>query len=663
MIVFFDPTFFQNLLISFILFPYFLIAIFFAFYIPGSLVLGSVKKYFPSVFQRITLSIVTGIVLWAYQGFLFGFLGMRFLTYLYIIIFFIFWLLHRRKQIAISYKDLLSKLVKLPVFHYILIMIFIIGIFGQTQKFWVAGSMASDGMHIFASAADDELYQTALIRQIVNRFPPFEPGLVGINVRNYHYLSNLIIADLVRVFHLPLLSAQFQYMYLLISFLLGAVSWTLARQLRFSVIASMVFVYLQYFASDLLYILTYITSHRFDFTTGPIEGGVEFLENPPRAFAIVIVLCGFVFFNLWIKKKKIKIGILTALLFASLIGFKIHTALPLFIGLFIFGCYALLKKQFSSIVILCFTAVLVLAIYLPVNKSAGGLLFTPFWITRDFAVQPLLHISSFELARETYAIHNNGFGVFRMDIIMLVLFLVCQIGVRSVGFIPYRPFLRALSFPGTIVLYTAIIAGIILGTFFYEQTGGANIFNFFLTSSLLLSIPAAYLVGALLQKRYVGLFVLIFLLLFTLPRWIYRTHLSFLYFQKSTPIIWNGQLQAMEFIARHTDPRSVVLVFNKGQWDYRYPYVSIFTQRDMFSSGEWVLGNHDVYDYKSRDQVKETLLTSTDPYLARNLLQKNHIDILYFYGNPVLPKGSNGAGIKKIFQNGYNTIYQFKAVP
>src|SRR5258708_13289096 len=80
--------------------PLFIIAIFVAFYIPGRLALS---KQDLTPFQSIVLSITLGIVLWGWQGFIFGFLGIRWITYLYLFVAFILWFRTSDKSHILSF--------------------------------------------------------------------------------------------------------------------------------------------------------------------------------------------------------------------------------------------------------------------------------------------------------------------------------------------------------------------------------------------------------------------------------------------------------------------------------------------------------------------------------------------------------------------------------
>ncbi len=67
----------------------FLLATIVAIFVPGDIF---IRRLGLSTFQRVVLALGLGLVLWALQGFVFGFLGLRDLTYVYLVVAAILWL-------------------------------------------------------------------------------------------------------------------------------------------------------------------------------------------------------------------------------------------------------------------------------------------------------------------------------------------------------------------------------------------------------------------------------------------------------------------------------------------------------------------------------------------------------------------------------------------
>src|ERR1035437_2472928 len=101
---------------------YFIFASFLAFYIPGRVVLGDQKNL--SKIGFFAVSYILGIALWAWQGYLFGFLQLRNLSYLYLLIFL---------GLFIFKKYYFFKIPKINLrkFDWLTIVMATVGIFGQ----------------------------------------------------------------------------------------------------------------------------------------------------------------------------------------------------------------------------------------------------------------------------------------------------------------------------------------------------------------------------------------------------------------------------------------------------------------------------------------------------------------------------------------------------
>ncbi len=89
------PTFSLSDPIFWIQFFYYFVVVFIAYYIPGSLLLR--KVILPWIF-KISVSVTLGMVLLAYQGYLFGILHIRYLTYIYLLVCFVMWLIGQWKK-------------------------------------------------------------------------------------------------------------------------------------------------------------------------------------------------------------------------------------------------------------------------------------------------------------------------------------------------------------------------------------------------------------------------------------------------------------------------------------------------------------------------------------------------------------------------------------
>src|SRR3989344_5058502 len=270
-------------------FIYFFFAAFLAYFIPGDLLINRLKLSF---FQRIVIGIVVGMVLWGWQGFMFGYFGLRFLSYLYIIILLLLW-------IRIQAGEFLRAVVNKTFFgnvDWVVVVLIILGVGIQLSSVWFNGVYLKEGLFFCCSNLFDSILHTALTNQVAKNFPPYEPGMYGEIVRNYHYWGNLIIGELIRVFHLPLISTQNQYAMLLISVFLGLSAIVLGQISGLGRNFYRWLVFFLYMGGDLIFLLVSFMRKEVNFQMSSIEDGAKFLVNPPRAISIVILFVGFSLF-------------------------------------------------------------------------------------------------------------------------------------------------------------------------------------------------------------------------------------------------------------------------------------------------------------------------------------------------------------------------------
>src|SRR3989344_910241 len=113
--------------------------------------------------------------------------------------------------------DLLIKRLNLPSFSRITVSTLL----GLVISVWLNGVLTLKGLYFCCGSIMDNILHLSITNQIAKNFPPFEPGMYGVNIQNYHYWGSLVIGELVRIFKLPLLATSYQYMTVFISLFLG----------------------------------------------------------------------------------------------------------------------------------------------------------------------------------------------------------------------------------------------------------------------------------------------------------------------------------------------------------------------------------------------------------------------------------------------------------
>lgn len=612
-------------------FVYFAFVVLLAFFFPGDLILPS-KKW--PVGLRVVTATIVGFVLWGWQGYLFGYLQLRWLTYVYLFITIFSWFRWR-------FRDFPKLHIQLDWFLLILlfggILLQLLPIFGNGFRF-------SPGVYFCCGNQLDNIFHFSLTQSIVNHFPPLEPGLVGVQVKNYHYWFNLIVAELVRVFKLPLLPTLFQYSGFFLSLFYGLSIIILVNVLNLGMRVKRLAIFFSYFATDAIYFLLLAVKNLNGWNgVSSLEDGTTLLINPPRAAAMVVALVGLVLFLLWRRDKKMSLGLISVLVLATTIGLKVY--IGIFVGLFLafFLVKALFLRKWQDIWLACLFYGLSLVIYLPVNSQSGGLFYAPFHFANNFIVQPAFRLERWEMARQIFADHRNWPRVWISETIFTAVTLVTLFGSKLVVFFqPWKSLVR-LGRDFAWMFLVTILVNIFIGFMFMQKSGGANTFNFIVSAWLFLSIPSAlavdYWIGKLKQPLayiFLGIIVLV-----NLPRIISNTHASISAYHKLDFLfIENDDLAAYSYLRQQTPADSVILVDDLHGIDHESPLVYGFTQRQMFLSGVGILNSHG-HETSQLVLSKKLIFRSADPKIVAKELFTGGIDyILLWEGNQlaILPE-------------------------
>lgn len=604
----------------------FVFAAFVAFYLPGSFFLP--KRIFKSNVDYLTLSIIIGLVLWGWQEFIFGYLSVRYLSYLYLAFFFFVW-------ISRVIKKLSFPKIKIHLIDKALLLMIIVGVVIQIIPIWKNGiSFQNKGLLFAGCNTEDNLWHASLTHEIIRHFPPNGPGLPDTLMRNYHYWSDMVIAGLVRVFKLPLFQTQFHFSPFLVSLLLGIATISLCHALRLSHKTTRLVVFFNYFGGDLIYLVTLLTKRDLSGLAkmSSLEDGARLLCNQPTAFSYIIALGGLSLFVLWGKKKNNLLGFFGMLLLSSTIGFKIYTNLFFVPGILLLSAISFFKKRWSELFLYSSFFLFSLIIYFPTNSGAGGLVWTPFSIVNNFIVQPNLNLIRWELARIIFLNDKKYLINYIFEIAFTFIFLVAILGTKIFGFLQSPRFLfNKLGKEVNIVFILGTLISLIGGIFFIQTTGGANTFNFlvsvFLFNSILVGLSLEYWQKKL--PKIITAFLFCGLILLTAPRVTYETinHIKN-YLKPDGFLITNEELKLYEFINQDPDTNFSVAIDPEHYLGRTSPYVSIFLNRPLLLSGNGLL-KHFRLDVEEKEKSQTLIFKSNKVKIVANELLANRIKYIY----------------------------------
>lgn len=468
------------------------------------------------------------------------------------------------------------------------LVIILCGVVLQLSAVWFLGTARDGGLFFCCRGVPDDIYHLALTNQLVSNFPPQEPGMTGVVVKNYHYLSSLAMADFVRVFHLPLIPTVYQYFPLLVSVLLGLMVIVIAQLLSLNNIITHWWLFFLYFHGDILYSLLWLRGRGANFDVTIFDDATKLLAGPPRSFSILLLFAGLAMLIVWLKKRTPCPGVLAAIILGSLIGFKVYTGIFALVGIAAVGAYFFFKRDLKMLFVPILVLAISLAIYLPVNGPAGGLIFNGSYRFDDFISQPVFGLSNLFLWKQA--------GVWLLEFLFFGSYLVFLYGTSLLAIFQTRKSLSLLPKELNIFLLSAIAATAIIGLFFLQNIGGLNTVQFLISLYFVGSLYAALVVSRL---PWVAIVIVVLL---TLPRPLYEAWGNIRMIASRQGLFVSAEeFAGLNYLKNNTPSNAVVALPPDFARQEISLYVSFLADRPLYLAGyTGVLEDHQIPGAKER---------------------------------------------------------------
>jgi hypothetical protein len=454
---------------------------------------------------------VIGLVLFVIQGYVFGYLNCRFLTYVYLFVCLVLAWMKRRELLA-GLSLCCHK--KLPI---VLWLIIGLGVLSQLVPVFLSGVKTDDSIVFYFLNGFDGIFHLGLTRSLTQSVPPVQPGAVGLLVTNYHYFSNLVVAELARIFHLPITHLYFQYIPLFMSFYFAVLIIYLCklwcRQETF-VATSVLGLILYYFVGEMSWLVNIVLGTYAGFSTMSnlyIDHSMVQFLNPPQAFAKLVFLALLFFLHRFWKERKLGFGIISAVLIAALFGFKIYFGVAAVLGLTltmtasIFGKFAekdeRLKYIKKCVCVYGVVGILSLLFFLPTNHGSGGLFFDFLTWPKLLTSPDRLNWSDWWLRLWAYEEGGSIKGQAYMYALLVAVFLFSIYHLRLAGLFLTKKWRGKMLGLEVVFLLSISISCVILGMNFLQVSGGANTFNFTVIALTVLNLATSVVLGEIVTRH------------------------------------------------------------------------------------------------------------------------------------------------------------------
>lgn len=552
-----------------------------------------------------------------------------------------------------------------------LVTLLILGTLSWSLTMVKSGWIYGYGMGFWGPNGHDGIWHISLA-QSFNKLSLEVPVFAGETLKNYHFGFDILLAIFHKFTGIPIINIYFQILPPIFSVLIGVLVYKFVFEWKHSKISGLWSVFFTYFGGSLGWLLGKGESAFWS------QQQVSTLINPPFAMSLIILLLGLIYLLKFTKNPDIKNLITVSLFFGILFQIKIYAGLLIIFGLFVVAIKGFLVKNDGKFFkIFVGTFLVSLALYLPFNKFSSSLIvWQPLWFLETMmGLSDRIGWEKFHSAMTTY----RAGGIWHKAILAYgAAFLIFFIGNMGTRLILIIGLLKVMLDQIRILLYSIIIAGVLIPLFFLQKGTPWNTIQFFYYSLFFSGILAGValsehfnkanlnplIINHPLRRRIISL-VVILLTVFTSILTLKDVYIP----SRPPSMIANEELEALNFLSRQ--PSGVVLtypfdyeaakreVLNPPRPLFLYvstAYVSALSGQKVYLEDEV---NLDItgYDWKSRRAEIETWYLEKDEHFATKFLEEKNIRYVYWIKGQRALLGESQLGLKRIFENNKVDIY------
>ncbi len=387
----------------------------------------SLTKQRLSTLEQVSVGLIVGIAGWALLLYGFAWINVRNMSFVLVILGSIvgWW----------KYKALFKSKI---VFDWIAIGIIFFGVMGQLFLVAPSGLMYTNGVRFYGVNAHDGMWHVTLMESLQNPFPPELPTYAGVSLKGYHYLIDLWGSELLRIFHIPAADLTFRWFPLLFAINTGLGSYAFLKRISKTRTAHYLGLFSLYFAGSFGYILSLIGHHDHAWETAFwAQQSISTFINLPLGASFALVAITLLLMQIYFKEEHISTLWLASLLVGVSLPIKAYGGVLIVGGFcFVLGIYSLVRRQLSVLGPMLFSIILTgLFMFPQFQPGKQSFLFQPGWFLKTMMETPdRVNYPLWELQRQTYALHHNSLRLIEYWTIAFGIFLVGNMGVRTIGF-------------------------------------------------------------------------------------------------------------------------------------------------------------------------------------------------------------------------------------
>lgn len=580
------------------------------------------------------LLIVLGLASFTIMGFVFARLEIRVLQWLTIAMGLLGSILlyrHAGKQ-----RLVLSQIEKITV------LLTLVGSALQLVAIIASGLREADVVRFYFTNSQDGMMHLAFARALTAVFPPVRPELLNIPLTNYHYFTDLLLADQARLLGIPITHAFFQFWPLTLSILAGILIAASMKEIVKNPLAQWIALFLWYLSGELSYFWSILLHHDFNWNIATIENSADQFLNMPQMFAKILIFAVYLLALRWYREQQQKNWFFSALILVVVSsGFKIYFGLfnlALLLALIFFGILAkqiavVPRKQFltalTSLTLPLFLTVLCTAtIFFAVSDGGSKLNWVPLAWPKLLLSAEHLDFTDWWLRWQVYEAAQSWKGMMALQLLAVCVALMSMIGTKILGFTILLPTRRQWWWQLPILL--AIGLAITIGFNTLQNPGGFNTYNFVIVATQPLFLLTAVALTHCWQKSKLWKLLVVIILIAGAIRPLANIN-KYLHAQqkRTADASYSGQqITALNWLAKNSPVESAIQAVPSNQQNQQSAFLSFFSERATAVAAENITVSHNL-DYQSRQEIITTAFAVSEWQLLRANLTQLGIDYVY----------------------------------
>jgi len=536
-----------------------------------------------------------------------------------------------------------------------------LGIIFQSLPLYRSGIAIPQGFEFQEFSLHDSIWHIFLIDELKDHMPPRHPGFSGAYVHNYHYLLDLVIASIVK--YLPLSTYEMYYRILpaFASAMMSLGVFVIAKKVFRSEATANIALGIALFSGNASWFVQFLRGPEFQFSsiTFMLDPLINMMVNPHAVLVLPVMLGGLIF--LMHKEEGVKEGgMLAALCFGVMIGFKAWGGLLVTLALAAAAVVmSVLKRDHSYWLVLGATVGIEMIIFLPVfdPQTAAGLVFIPGWTLKRMVEDPTRYnLPRYALLEQYYRADGNWLRLAQINVNEVFLYIFGNLWLRVLGVITIARMIKPLK-ASLIVIICMILGSLILPLLFNQGRMSYDIIQFGPYGLLLLGVFSSPFIWALASKAPSPsrLFLAFFLVLLFVPSNSQSIRDGL---KVSQRVITNAELDIYRYLRLETPVDSRVLVY-PSQQNTSLALVAALSHRTTYYSAETfirITGE----DYEGRRKKAVEFFNNNDPEKRRALITDSGMDYILLTKEENERTNLAGINTTQVLTNDKLTLYRIE---